>query len=66
MPILAADVTKPWKMQVGQKASVSNTENIEIVRENWGFDLEKGITTVDMNLTQEHYFLEVTKRSMDK
>lgn len=45
----------------GQTASVSNTENIEILQQNFGFDLENGITKVELDLAQEHYYLEVGK-----
>lgn len=42
-----------------QSASLTNHENIEIVRQNFGFDLEKGITKVDLDISQEHYYLEI-------
>lgn len=45
----------------GQTASVSNTENIEILRHNFGFDLENEITKVELDLAQEHYYLEVRR-----
>lgn len=44
-----------------QSASLANYENIEIVRQNFGFDLEKGITQVDLDLSQEHYYLEIRR-----
>ena len=47
----------------GQSASVSNMEDLEILSQNFGFDLENGITEVELNPTQEHYYLEVRKRS---
>ena len=49
----------------GQTASVSNTENIEILSQNLGFDLESGITRVELDLAQEHYYLEVRKAVAD-
>ena len=44
-----------------QVASVSNTEHIKIVRQNFGFDLEKGITSVVLNPKKARYFLDVVK-----
>ncbi len=44
-----------------QKASISNTEYIEIICQNFGFDPENGITEVALDLNQPHYFLEVCK-----
>lgn len=44
-----------------QSASLTNTENVEIIRQNFGFDLEKGITKVDLDLSQEHYYLEIKR-----
>lgn len=49
-----------------QTASVSNTENIEILRQNFGFDLENGITKVELDLAQEHYYLEIRKATPDE
>ena len=45
----------------GQTASVSNTQYIEVLRQNFGFDLENGITEVELDLAQEHYYLEIRK-----
>ena len=45
----------------GQTASVTNTESIEILRQNFGFDPENGVTRVELDLAQEHYYLEVRK-----
>lgn len=42
-----------------QKAALTNTETIEITRQNFGFDLEHGITEVVLNTEQEHYYLEI-------
>ena len=43
----------------GQRATIEDRGLIEIVRQNFGFDLENGIRTVDLEPTQEHYYLEV-------
>ena len=43
----------------GQTASVSNYEAIEIVRQNFGFDLAAGVTEVALDLEEPHYYLEV-------
>ena len=43
----------------GQSASISNYDVIEIVRQNFGFDLAGGITSVPLDLNEPHYYLEV-------
>lgn len=42
-----------------QTATLEDRGQIEIVRQNFGFDLEKGITTVTLDPAEEHYYLEV-------
>ena len=42
-----------------QRATIKDRGLIEIVRQNFGFDLENGIRTVDLDSMQEHYYLEV-------
>lgn len=44
-----------------QTASVSNTEYIEIIDQNFGFDPANGVTEVELDLSVEHYWLEVRK-----
>lgn len=46
----------------GQTATLIDHAQIEIVRQNFGFDPERGITTVNLDMNTEHYYLEV-KRS---
>ena len=46
----------------GQSASITNAEYIEITKQNFGFDPEKGITKVTLDLKKEHYFMEVQKK----
>lgn len=43
----------------GLSASVSNVEFVEILRQNFGFQPEKGITQVELSLEEERYYLEV-------
>ena len=43
----------------GQTASISNYDAIEIVHQNFGFDLAGGITSVHLDLNEPHYYLEV-------
>ena len=45
----------------GQTATLEDREKIEIVRQNFGFDLKKGVKTVA--LTGEIYFLEVKAKT---
>ncbi|KIR01402.1 hypothetical protein P261_00216 [Lachnospiraceae bacterium TWA4] len=42
-----------------QTASIKPIKNMEIVRQNFGFDLAKNITTVPLDLNKERYWLEV-------
>lgn len=44
-----------------QSASVSNTESIEIINQNFGFDLAAGVTKVALDLNIEHYWMEVRR-----
>lgn len=46
-----------------QTAALANTENIEIVRQNLGFAPENGVTEVPLDLTQEHYYLEIRPKA---
>ena len=43
----------------GQTASISNYDAIEIVRQNFGFDITGGITNVDLDMNEPHYYLEI-------
>ncbi len=40
-------------------AEVMNTEHLEIVRQNYGFNLPGGVTTVTLDPDAEHYYLEI-------
>ena len=42
-----------------QTAALANTENIEIVRQNLGFDPANGVTEVILDLSEPHYYLEI-------
>ena len=42
-----------------QRAAIEDRGLIEIVRQNFGFDLQNGVKTVDLDPAQEHYYLEV-------
>uniref|UniRef100_UPI00261050B5 hypothetical protein n=1 Tax=uncultured Flavonifractor sp. TaxID=1193534 RepID=UPI00261050B5 len=46
-----------------QTATLEDRGLIEIVRQNFGFDLENGVNTVTLDLAQEHYYLEVKRRA---
>lgn len=45
-----------------QTASLENTETISITAQNFGFDLESGITCVTLSLAEEHYYLEIREK----
>ena len=47
----------------GQTAVLEDRGQIEIVRQNFGFDLENGINEVALDPDQEHYYLEVKRLS---
>jgi hypothetical protein len=42
-----------------QTAALTNTEGIVVLRENFGFDLENGVTAVTLDPDEEHYSLEI-------
>ncbi|MBR6259250.1 MAG: hypothetical protein IKR21_03475 [Oscillospiraceae bacterium] len=46
-----------------QTASVSNTEAIEIIRQSFGFDLENGVTKVELDMAEPHYYIDVQKKA---
>ena len=45
----------------GQNASISNTDDIVIVGQNFGFDLENDINEVPLDINEPHYYLEVSR-----
>ena len=44
-----------------QSASLSNSQFIEIVYQNFGFDLENGITQVELDVNEPRYYMEIRK-----
>ena len=44
-----------------QRAALVNTEWMEIVGQNFGFDPENGVTAVELDPAQEHYYLDVRR-----
>lgn len=44
-----------------QTATTINTEGVEIVRQNFGFDWANGVDTVTLDPEVEHYYLEVRR-----
>ena len=42
-----------------QRAALENTDGIQIQRQNFGFDLERGVTEVTLDWKMEHYYLEI-------
>lgn len=42
-----------------QSAALANTENVEITGQSFGFDVENGASSVELDLEQEHYYLEI-------
>lgn len=48
-----------------QTAKLEDRGQIEIVGQNFGFDLANGITSVTLDLSQDHYWIEVRKVQTD-
>lgn len=46
----------------GMTATLEDRGEIEIVRQNFGFDLENGVKTVALDPEEEHYYLEVREK----
>ena len=44
-----------------QTATLADRGQIQIVRQNFGFDLENGVSTVTLDPEAEHYYLEVRR-----
>ena len=49
-----------------QTAVLEDRGQIEIVRQNFGFDLENGVSRVPLDPDQEHYYLEVKRISVEE
>jgi len=45
-----------------QRASVSHTEEIEMVENSFGFDIDSGLTAVTLDPAVEHYWMQVAKK----
>lgn len=45
-----------------QTATLSNYEGLEILGQNFGFDLDSGVTSVELDGAQEHYWMSVRRR----
>ena len=44
------------------RASLEQEDGIELVRQNFGFDLEAGVSSVILDPAKEHYYLEVRRK----
>ena len=42
-----------------QSAALVNLENVEIIGQNFGFEPDGGVTSVELDLEQERYYLEI-------
>lgn len=49
-----------------QTACLEDRGQIEIVRQNFGFDIENGINEVALDMNEPHYYLEVKGNKSDK
>lgn len=48
-----------------QTAKAVNTDGVEIVRQNYGFDWANGVNEVTLDQSVEHYYLEVRKAAAE-
>ena len=48
-----------------QTASISNTEYIGIVDQNFGFDLDQGVTEVRLDPAEERYYMDIARLGED-
>ena len=46
-----------------QTASITNFDDIAILDQNFGFDLENGITEVELDAKEEHYWMDIYKKT---
>lgn len=49
----------------GQTASLSGAEYIDIIRQNFGFDPEKGIYEVTLDPNEPHYYIDIQKKDAE-
>ena len=49
-----------------QTASISNFDDIIILNQNFGFNLENGITEVELDIREEHYWMDVYKKTNEE
>ena len=40
-----------------------NTENVDLTGQNFGFDPERGVTAVELDLSEAHYYMELRPKS---
>ena len=48
-----------------QEAGLSGTEFIRILRQNFGFDLDKGVLQVALDPAEEHYYMDVEAKKQN-
>lgn len=46
-----------------QTASITNFNDLVILDQNFGFDLENGITEVELDVKEEHYWMDIYKKA---
>ena len=46
-----------------QSAVLVNTENVDLTGQNFGFDPERGVTAVELDLNEAHYYMELRPKS---
>ena len=45
-----------------QTASVSDTGYVKIVRQDFGFDIQNGVDSVELDPNIPHYYIEVSRK----
>lgn len=58
---MATTLASPFRF-TKQTASISNTDDIEILDQNFGFDIENGITEVELDINERHYWMDIQKK----
>ncbi len=59
LPTAIRSVTAFYPVIAGQTARLEDRGRIEIIRQNFGFDIENGIDEVELDTQEPHYYLEV-------
>ena len=62
---MVTTLTSPFTF-TKQTASITNFDDIIILDQNFGFDLENGITEVELDVKEEHYWMDIYKKTNEE